>query len=140
MTLEQIRAALAAALVLRPPKFEPGTPVPEKVSSLADYLLDSAYAQAELEECYHYLNYTIELLREKVEHMTGYEVALPRKPQDRITQADILSAKRTVDAPTFSAGAEAKQLRESVKRQIDRFRFEAGQGPISRAYTLITGG
>lgn len=140
MTYEEIKGTLLLALKMRSPKFEVGTPVGDKVKSIEDYLLESAFMQGELEECLHWLDWTIAELKNKIETMTGYEAALPRKPQGRITGADVLAAKRRVDPPTFEAGTEAKQLRTSVVRQIDRFRFEAGQGPISRSYTVISGG
>jgi hypothetical protein len=139
MTEDEIRLVLAQALTMRSPRFEDGTGAKEKISSLEDYLLESAYMQGELEEAYHYLTYSIAHLKREIEEMTGYEAALPSRPAGRHTQADHLAAKRIAAPATFEAGAEARQLMESVKRQIDRFRFEAGQGPISRAYTLITG-
>lgn len=140
MTIEEIRDVLARALPMRPPTFSDGTlPASRKIETLGDYLLESAYMQAELEEAYHYLSFTVETLKAKVERMEGWEAALP-SGSGRPSQAAVLTAKRIVDPATFEAGAEARQLRDSVKRQIDRFRFEAGQGPISRAYTLITGG
>jgi hypothetical protein len=102
-------------------------------------LLETAYLGAELEEALFWLDGLVAHFTEKIDRMTGYEVALPRKPKDRLTQADITAAKRTVDPTSFDAGAEAKQLRASALRQIDRFRFEA-QWTISRAYTMLSGG
>lgn len=140
MDIEDIKGALNRALQLRPPKWDPREPSPprEKVAKLEDYLLESAYAAAELEESLHWLNSLVAHFTAKVEQITGYEVALPRKPRDRITQADINTAKRTVDPVTFDAGAEVRQLIESTRRQIERLRFEE-QWVISRAYSMISG-
>jgi len=137
--IDQIRQAVHDAVKLRPPKFEEGEHPRNKVTAFEDYLLQSAWTRAELEECVFWLDATIAQLKAKVEQMTGYEALLPRKPQDRITQADIVTAKQKMDGPTFEAGAEAKHLREHARRQIARFEFEA-QWVISRAYTMISGG
>ena len=143
MDVDEIKVVVHRALITRPPKFPTNgdrpTPPAAKVSAFEDYLLETAYIGAELEEALFWLEGLVAHFTEKIDRMTGYEVALPRKPKDRITQADILAAKRTTDPVSFDAGAEAKQLRASALRQIDRFRFEA-QWVISRAYTLISGG
>lgn len=138
MDLDSIRAVIAEAVTMRPPKFEEGMAPSAKVGALEDSMMGSAYMHAELEEALHWLDHTIARLKQQIEQMTGYEVALPRKPRDRITQADVLRAKRTVDRPTFDAGAEAKQLRESILRQIGRFEWESVV--LSRVYTLLSGG
>jgi hypothetical protein len=138
VNVDEIRGALAGALPLRPPTFN-GEGPREKVGALEDYLLGSAAAAAELEEALHWLEALVAHFATQIDQMTGYEVALPRKTRDRLTKDDILQAKRIVDATPFDAGAEAKQLRASVLRQIERLRFEA-QWVISRAYTMIAGG
>lgn len=140
MNIDEIRAAVGVALRMRPPRFEQGAGGAEKISALEDYLLESAYMQAELEEARHYLTYTVETLKQQIAEMTGYEALLPAKSQDRLTEADRNHAKAQAAPELFAAGKEARMLLETVKRQVERFRFEAGQGPISRAYTLITGG
>jgi hypothetical protein len=143
MEIDEIRSVLHRAMIMRPPKFSPNgdgpTPPSVKVSAFEDYLLATAYLGAELEEAVFWLEKLVAHFTEVIDHMTGFEVALPRKPKDRITQADILAAKRKIDPVNFDAGAEAKQLRASCLRQIDRFRFEA-QWVMSRGYTFITGG
>ncbi|MFL5861068.1 MAG: hypothetical protein ACJ780_09845 [Solirubrobacteraceae bacterium] len=142
MELEEIRSAIARALRTRPPKFNSNGDRPVapslKVAAFEDYLLDTAYLAAELEESLFWLDKLVAHFTEQIDHMTGYEMALPRKPKDRITAAETLAAKRTTDPVTFEAGTEAKALRATALRQIDRFRFEA-QFVISRGYTLITG-
>lgn len=142
MEIDEIRSVLHRALTTRPPKFSPNGDRPTapaaKVSAFEDYLLETAYLGAELEEALFWLDGLVAHFAEKIDRMTGYEMALPRKPKDRITQADITAAKRTTDPVSFDAGAEAKQLRASALRQIDRFRFEA-QWTISRTYTMISG-
>jgi hypothetical protein len=137
VTHEEIKLALTDSLPLRPPRFAHDTPGRQKVSELEDYLLESAYRHAELEEALHWTMALIEHFKEKIENITGYEIALPRKPRDRITQADINAAKRTVDGTSFELGAEMKQLRDSILRQIARFEFE--KEVVSRAYSFITG-
>lgn len=139
MEIERIEAVLATALPIRPPKFSPDTRGSEKVSKLEDYLLDLAFQHAELEEALHWLDSLVEHFKEKVEQITGWEVALPSgKRGDRVTQQDMLRAKRQLDPVTFEAGARARQLRESIRRQIARFEFE--DKVMSRVYTLISGG
>jgi hypothetical protein len=139
MDIAEIRAALTAALVMRPPMFMDGEGPREKVAALEDYLLSSAYVAAGLEEALHWLSALGAHFAAQVDQITGYEVALPRKTRDRITKDDILLAKRVVDPATFEAGIEAKALRASVLRQIERLRFEE-QYVISRYYTMVTGG
>lgn len=143
MTEDEIRATLAKALPMRPPRFGPngGTPIgaSAKISAMEDYLMESAYVAAELEEALHWADALVAHFAERIKKMTGYEVALPRKPRDRITQADIDHAKRLTEPTSFELGAEFKQLRTSILRQIERLRFEE-QWVLSRGYTLITGG
>lgn len=143
MDMEDIKGVLHTALPMRPPRFTPaeGAIAPsggQKAAALEDYLLESAFVRAELEEALHWLDSLMAHFKSKIEQMTGYEALLPRKPQDRITQADINTAKRGLDPTTFDAGSEVKQLRASVLRQIERFEFEA-QWVVSRAYSMISG-
>lgn len=138
MDMEDIKLALHTALQLRPPMFEEGYPGREKVARLEDYLLASAYAAAELEEALHWLDSMVAHFKRQVDEMTGWEVALPAGSHSRPNKEDINIAKRTVNPVVFDAGAEVRQLQVSVKRQIDRLRFEA-QWIISRCYTMITG-
>jgi hypothetical protein len=142
MNIEEINRALGMALAMRPPRWAPNGATPvgasHKVSQLEDYLMESAYVAADLEEAIFWLEGAIAESGEKIERMTGYEVALPRKTRDRLTQADVLNAKRTVDPDTFGIHDDAKRLRASILRQIERLRFEE-QWVISRAYSLISG-
>ena len=137
MNIEEIKGALAEALPLRPPTFN-GEGPREKIGALEDYLLGSAVVAAELEEALHWLDALVTHFAAQIDQISGYEVALPRKTRDRMTKDDILAAKRVVDPTSFDAGAEAKQLRVSVLRQIERLRFEE-QYVVSRAYTMIAG-
>ena len=139
MELEQIEQALAAALVMRPPRFGPDDAGALKVSALEDYLLESAYAHADREAACYWLDELTEHFKAKVEQMTGWEMVLPSgKRADRATRQEVLSAKRQLDPVTFDAGARARLLREAIRRQIARFEFESTV--VSRAYTLISGG
>lgn len=139
MDLEAIRAALHTALPLRPPRWadDPGISGRVKVEKLEDYMLEAAWHHAELEEALHWLNAAHARFADEIEQLTGYETMLPRKPRDRLTQADTLAAKRMVAPATFSASKEVVQIRESVLRQIARFEFE--KDTMSRAYSLIAG-
>jgi hypothetical protein len=137
VTIEEINALIARVLPMRPPKFEADTNGREKVSRLEDYLLETAYAHAELEEALHWLSKVVERCQDEIAEITGYEVALPSKPQARITRDDVIAAKRKTKPQPFLAGAEAKHLRETVLRQIGRFEFE--KDVVSRAYTMISG-
>lgn len=143
LDIEDIKGFLHNAVRLRPPRFEYGetdaTPPREKIEALENYLMESAYAAAELEECLHWLSAVVAHFKRVIENLTGYEAALPGKSRDRLTQADINRAKRIVDPASFDAGAEARHLQESCLRQIERLRFEE-QWVISRAYTMISGG
>lgn len=133
---------LARAMRARPPKFPTNsdrpTPPAVKVSALEEYLFETAYLGAELEEVLFALEGLVTYFADQIDRMTGYEMALPRKPKDRITQADITTAKRTTDPVSFDAAAEAKAMRGGVQRQIERFRFEA-QYVVSRGYSMISG-
>lgn len=139
MTIEEIEAALAKALPLRPPTFSDDYHPNVKIAALEDYMLQAAWHAAELEEALHWLVKLVEHFRKQVEEMTGYEVALPTgKRAERITKEDVLSAKRQLNPVVFDAGGHARMLRDSIRRQIDRFDRE--EKIISRAYTLISGG
>jgi len=138
MTTEEIEATLRAAVALRPPTWTPETAPAGKVDLIEDYLMRSAYSGAELEEAVAHLDATIALLLRQIEEMTGYEAVLPNKAGDRITKADVLAAKRQVYPAVFDAGAEARQLRESIVRQL--YRYEREAKTYSRLYTMITGG
>lgn len=133
-----IKDALLKALKLRPPVFESDLPGRSKVSELEDYLLSTAWLRAELEEALHWVDLLMANIKAQVEEITGYEVLLPAKSRDRITQQDIVAAKRRTVPEVFEMGAEVKQLRVSIVRQIDRFEHEA-QWVISRAYTMVSG-
>lgn len=139
LDIDGIKGILHNAVRLRPPKWQDPTMTREKIEALENYLLESAYAAAELEECLHWLSAMVAHFKRVIDNMTGYEAALPSKSRDRLTQADINRAKRVVDPVSFDAGAEARHLQESCLRQIERLRFEE-QWVISRAYTMITGG
>jgi hypothetical protein len=138
MTYDEIGTVLARALVMRSPRFESETMARGKIEAIEDCMLESAYMHGELEEAYHYLTFSVAHLKRQVEEMTGYEAALPSKPAGRHTQADHIAAKRIADPAVFEAGAEARQLMDSIKRQLDRFEWE--QATLSRVYTLISGG
>jgi hypothetical protein len=140
MEMDRIRAALHAARQMRTPRFEPDTPPSTKIGRLEDYLLESAWMQGELEDALFWLDALTVHFETQVRDISGWEVALPNKRRERITQADVEQAKRTVDPIAFDASSEVRQVRGHVLRQIDRLRWEAGQGPVSRAYTLIVGG
>lgn len=141
MNIEEIETALGGALKLRPPQRDKAMDESRSqfVSRMEDYLLESAYAHAELEEALHYLLFAREKLREELEEVTGWEQHLPRKPADRITEADRNRAKALMYPQLFADGKQARMLIDSVKRQIDRFEWES-QWVISRAYTMISGG
>ena len=141
MEIEKIQATVGWALSLRAPKWEQnnGRVAPAtKIAALEDYLLESAYCAADLEEALWWLDGRLNDFQRQIDQMTGYEVALPRKTRDRITKDDILHAKRIIDPATFDAGAEAKLLRQTILRQIERLRFEE-QWVVSRAYSMISG-
>lgn len=138
MDADEIKAAVNLALPLRPPTFEEQLPPARKIAELEEYLMSSAFAQAELEEALHWIELLVQHFKDKIEDMRGYEACLPPKQRERLTKDDILRAKRMADPITFELGTEMRQLRATALRQIDRLRFEA-QFVISRAYTFIAG-
>lgn len=141
MNVEEIKTALNTALAMRPPRWDPEDPPRggEKVSRLEDYMLQAAWMHAELEDCLHHISAAIKLLQKQVDEITGWEVALPSgKTTARATKEDVNQAKRKLKPELFDAGGEARQLRESILRQIARFEHE--EVVLSRAYTLISGG
>lgn len=138
MTVDEINAALASALPLRPPTFHSGTSARQKIDALEEYLLHSAFVAAELEEALHWTDALIAHFADKIARIEGYQPLLPAKRTERITQADINAAKRQVDPESFELGAGLKQSRESLRRQIERLRFEE-QWVVSRAYSMISG-
>lgn len=137
MNAEEVAAVIELALPLRPPRFEPETAPRVKVTAIEDYMLESAYTHAELEEAHHWLSKVVEQCADEIAEITGYEACLPSKPRDRITRDDIIAAKRIVRQEPFLAGAEAKRLRATVLRQVARFEYE--QTTLSRVYSLISG-
>lgn len=140
MKVEEIREALSEAMALKPPRRRdyPDEGRSAFVSRLEDYLLDTAYVHATLEEARHYLAFARERLLEEWEELAGWEQHLPRKPADRITEADRNRAKAFMYPDRYADGKEARMLLDSIKRQIDRFEWES-QWIISRAYTMISG-
>jgi hypothetical protein len=136
-TFEELQDVLHRALPMRPPKFEPGTSGREKVSAIEDYLLESAYIHAELEEALHWLTALVEHFKEQIDAMQGWEVGLPSKPRDKITRQDVLTAKRKLNPTPFEIGGDARRTRDSVLRQIARFEYDTTV--ISRAYSVISG-
>lgn len=136
MTVAEIEAALARALPMRTPRFDPDTPPRAKISALEDYLMDAAYINGELYEAAHWLNLLVDDYKTQIEQMDGYEVALGKQPA-RATQAEILIAKRKMNPSVFEVATHARQLRDSILAQITRFAGE--EKVISRAYTLISG-
>lgn len=136
MTLDEIRGALARALPMRSPIFAEDMRPAAKVPVLEEYMLAVAEINGELVEARHWLRLLAETLADEWEHLAGWEVAL-RKPRARATKTDINAAKVQVAPQLFSAGREARKLRESVDDQIER--FEREERVVSRAYTMITG-
>lgn len=139
MDADEIKAAVNTALPLRPPRWDEHLPPARKIAELEDYLMTTAFAQAELEEARHWIDLLVKHFKKQVDDMTGYEPLLPAKRSERITKDDILQAKRRTDPLAFELGAEMRQLQVTTARQIDRLRFEA-QWVVSRAYSLISGG
>lgn len=139
MTIDEIDEIVSRAIELRPPRPRENYPPSERVADIEDYLLESAFVHAELEEALVYLSKLVKHFKSVIDDMTGWEVALPNgKRGDRVTQADELRAKRKIDPASFDAGAHARELRDTVYRQTARFEYEAKV--LSRVYTLITGG
>lgn len=139
MTIEEIEAVVQRAVAMRPPRPREDYPPSQKIADMEDYLLESAFVHAELEEALHDLSALVKHFQGVIDRITGWEVALPNgKRGDRVTQADENRAKRQIDPTSFDAGGRARELRDTVYRQTARFEYEAKV--ISRAYTLITGG
>lgn len=137
MTIAEIEAALARALPMRTPRFEPTTAPGTKIAALEDYLLAAAFANGDLVEAAYWLDELVEHFKDQIEQMTGWQVALDGQPA-RATREQVLTAKRQVNPTVFEAGGHARRLRDAIRAQI--VRFEREEKVISRAYTLISGG
>lgn len=135
MTLEEIRAALDAALPLRFPNVKQMGGA-AKVEALEDHMLACAILSGDLVEARHWLRKLEQDLRDQWDNLTGWEVAIKR-PRDRVTKVEIEQAKISVAPTLYSAGREAKLLRESVDDQIAR--LERDERVASRSYTMLSG-
>lgn len=136
LDLEQIRSVLHEATKLRPPR-NTDESRGLSIAALEDYLLQSAWHHAELEEARQWGRRVRDELLKNWERLQGYEALLPGKPTAKITEADINRAKGLASPELHDAGQEAKRLLEDIGRQIDRFEFE--KEVCSRVYTMISG-
>lgn len=137
MTLEEIEAALAAALSLRSPILAPDDSGRRKIEVLQNYMLLTAHVSGDLVEAKHWLAALIDRLAGQWESLAGWEVALKR-PRAKATKAEIDQAKIVVEPQLYAAGRKARALRESVVDQIAR--LEREERVMSRAYTMLSGG
>jgi hypothetical protein len=137
MSIEAARGHLRRAMCLRVPSFrdEPHTGA-QKRDELETYMLDSAIARGDLEECVVWMRELQGRLGDEWEGLTGYEVHLPTRKQP--SAADIQRAKRQASPGIYMAARDVRQLIDHCLRQIARFEHEE-RVVISRVYSMISG-
>lgn len=137
-TLDQIRAALRAALPLRVPIWNPRTNAREKVDALESYLAECAYTRADCEEALYWTWEAEKVLRREWEGIQGWEALLPSKARAKPTEAQVTRAKARVKPEVFDGLSEVKRLIEGLDRQCKRLTRD--EETCSRRYSLLAGG
>jgi len=100
-------------------------------------MLKCSFFRGELEQVHFYLCETEATLEEEIAELQGYEVALPNRPQDRLTKEDVQKAKETVSPGIHAALKEAKRLKQHTLRQVERFLND--EKAVSRVYSMLSG-
>lgn len=137
MTVEEIKAALHAALPLRVPIWNPQTTARGKVEALEDYLAQCAYKRADCEEALYWSWEAEKVLRREWEGIEGWEALLPSKARSRPTEAHVTRAKARVKPETYASLSEVKTLIEGLDRQCKRLTRD--EETCSRRYSLLSG-
>lgn len=138
MTVEEIKAALLAALPLRVPIWNPRSTAREKVEELENYLAQCAYKRADCEEALYWAWEAEKVLRREWEGIEGWENLLPSKARSRPTEPQVTRAKARVKPETFTGLSEVKTLIEGLDRQCKRLTRD--EETCSRRYSLLSGG
>jgi hypothetical protein len=135
MDLAEARRRLESALPLRVPLMDPNKSPGERISELEDYILQTAWHRAELEEALVWVLEAGKVLRLQWDGVKGWEVSVRGS---RPTQAQVEAAKAEIDPATHKALQEARFLVEALRRQITRL-GGSDYDAASRAYTLLSG-
>jgi hypothetical protein len=130
VTIQEIRRRLEAALPIRVPLFNPNLQGREKVEQLEDYLAQTAWHRAELEEALYWAWETDKPLRETWEGLQGWQNLLPREQRSKPTAKAVAEAKRQIDGATYDALRDLKLL---IKR------LTLDDANTSRRYSLLSG-
>lgn len=137
MDTETMYARLKTAMPLRCPLFNPNVGGREKVEKLEDYLAQTAYHRAELEEALYWAWEAEKVLRVKWDEIEGWQNLLPSRDRAKPTERQKTWAKGQVDPATFGALDRLKTLIAGLERQIKR--LELDDKNTSRRYSLLTG-
>jgi hypothetical protein len=137
VTIQEIRRRLEAALPIRVPLFNPNLQGREKVEQLEDYLAQTAWHRAELEEALYWAWETDKPLRETWEGLQGWQNLLPREQRSKPTAKAVAEAKRQIDGATYDALRDLKLLIDGLERQIKRLTLDDAN--TSRRYSLLSG-
>jgi hypothetical protein len=137
VTVQEIRARLEKALPIRVPLFNPNLQGREKVEQLEDYLAQTAYHRAELEEALYWAWETDKPLRDRWDGVQGWQNLLPRDQKGKPTAKAVAEAKRQIDAATYDALRDLKTLIDALERQIKRLTLDDAN--TSRRYSLLSG-
>lgn len=132
MNVEEIRECLYAALPLRIPMYDPHEPLPGKIHLLEEYMRQTAYRRAELEEALHWAWEAKKTLDEMWTGVHGWEPMAGKSP----TQPQIDSAKRVINPDIWSGLVEVRGLMNSLERQIKR--LDRDGEVSSRAFSMLT--
>jgi hypothetical protein len=137
VTVQEIRERLEKALPIRVPLFNPNLQGREKVEQLEDYLAQTAYHRAELEEALYWAWETDKPLRDRWDGVQGWQNLLPRdqkleadregrgRSEARDRRGDVRRAPRPED------------LIDALERQIKRLTLDDAN--TSRRYSLLSG-
>lgn len=128
VTLEEVEARITRAHKTRPPRWGADDRHDEKVETLADYLLSSAHARADLEEARSWLGEALQRFEEQWDDVDPGPCRTEKERQRQIALA----------LPEVAAGrADAKRYLQTIERLVRR--FERDEQTTSRIYTLMTG-
>jgi hypothetical protein len=127
------REALDAAKGLRMPRLTRKQGTRERLDSLEDYMLETAWHRAELMEGRMAVYEDLHTLKEEWDHLDGWQ-ALKRTK----TETAVEDAKRQLRPDIYNAIQKAEWLIARLTEQMERLDREATI--CSRAFTFATGG
>lgn len=125
--------ALDTAKSLRLPLFEPTVGPKQRIESLTDYMLLTAYWSAELSEHRFGLMEELKPLDYEWYYLEGWEPFRRNR-----TEGGVDAAKAQVRPDLWDAITDARWKIARLTEEIDRLERDATKA--SRAYTMLTGG